>query len=45
MAQTGNGLDITIRSYEEGDLEQIQQLNKQQGWYNLVEKHAAARAA
>ena len=45
MAQAGDALEITIRSYEEKDLEHIQKLNKKQGWTGLVEKHIQTKEA
>ena len=45
VEQAGNELEITIRSYEEKDLEQIQHLNKQQGWTSLAEKNAQTKDA
>lgn len=45
MAQAGDALEITIRSYEEKDLEHIQRLNQQQGWTGLVEKNVQTKEA
>lgn len=45
MAQAGDALEITIRSYEEKDLEHIQRLNQQQGWTGLVEKNIQTKEA
>ncbi|MDQ0352504.1 ribosomal protein S18 acetylase RimI-like enzyme [Alkalibacillus filiformis] len=38
-------MDIVIRSYEDKDISKIQQLNKEEGWTNLVENHSATKEA
>ncbi|MEQ6389341.1 GNAT family N-acetyltransferase [Bacillaceae bacterium S4-13-58] len=38
-------MNLEIRKYEENDLERIHELNKEEGWTNLVEKMGDTREA
>ncbi|WEG14429.1 GNAT family N-acetyltransferase [Pullulanibacillus sp. KACC 23026] len=40
-----DGREFTIRKYREADIEDIQRLNKEEGWTNLVEKQDVTKRA
>jgi ribosomal protein S18 acetylase RimI-like enzyme len=40
-----NDKEIKFRSYVESDFESVNYLNKEEGWYNLVEKESDTRLA
>lgn len=40
-----NGMKISIRLYEDSDFSSVNELNKQEGWSNLVEKQEDLRLA
>ncbi|MDV2582040.1 GNAT family N-acetyltransferase [Alkalibacillus haloalkaliphilus] len=40
-----NNEQVLIRPYEDIDINKIQQLNKAEGWTNLVENHSATKEA